>query len=156
MTGTTEEFVLVCYFIWHRDGTIVGTGCCPAELAPPLLGPSVNQGPPGATFASIPADVSQAMGDPDRWWWNGQDVVPRELAPVIISANTIVADGQEEATISGIPSGARIAVSGAVSVAWSEVEGSTVTITSSEVGRISIRLRLPPPFLEWRGTIDAT
>lgn len=155
MTETTEDFVLVCYFIWHRDGAIVGTGCCPAELAPPLVGPSINPGPPGATFASIPADVSQAMGDPDRWWWNGQDVVPRELSPVAISTNTIAADGLEEVTISGIPAGTEISISGALVVPWTPVEGGSVTLTSTEPGRLSIRLRMPPPYLDWRGTVNA-
>lgn len=102
-----------------------------------------------------PKQDAPAYGWLEGWYVAGGEALPRIAAAIHLSAMEIQADGMAEAVISGIPAGAVITISGALAVPWTPVEGTSVTLTCTEPGRLIITMRLPAPYLEWRGTIDA-
>jgi len=86
---------------------------------------------------------------------NGQ-VVARDAMAVEVSPPSFAADGVAECALSGLPAPCTVSLTGAVSAGSLEVTGGSLTLTSTALGAIQIRITANPVWKPWEGTIHAT
>lgn len=137
-------------WIDELEGDIRGYGSCP------LADRALQAPPAGLTRHDVTLAEHAAVAAAPRFHaWVGGAVVARSPPQIAISAATIAADGEEESEISGIPDGAMLRVSGAVSLSWTAITGGVATLTCSVPGRVVVELRCPAPWRDWVGMIHA-
>lgn len=142
--------MLSAYVMVDAAGGIRSHGTCDAADV------SKHAPPAGCTLNAIPLVLAALLQeDPTAYWWDGVSLQPRISAAVALSTETILANGLSEALLTGVPEGAVLQVSGAVTAEGVVTTGS-VTITSTIPGTLRLHLTCPPPHLPWRGVIHAT
>ena len=83
------------------------------------------------------------------------EVIQKQASTTMISTDTISATGEDSVTISSIPEGATVTLSGAVS--WSgTVTGGSLSFSSTAPGKINILIAKNPEWVEWEGSVNAT
>lgn len=148
--GPPPPDTLQVAWLEELDGEIVGCGYCP------LSDREMQVTPSGATRHDITMEQhTQVSLGFRRFAWVEGAVVARSAVAITLSATTIAADGEEELEVTGIPEGARLRVSGAVSLPWTVITGGEVVLTASVPGRVMLELRCPAPHADWLGGFDA-
>lgn len=142
------EMPPVVHFLWHAGGAILATGHCGRDVLE-------LQEHPGAELAEIDPELATRLTDMRAWWWDGETPRPRELCPIIPNAGVFVADGRDELVLSGIPKGAVLRVTGAVSAGPVTVDDGELRLTTSRPGRLVVSLAPPPPWAPWQEAFDA-
>lgn len=89
--------------------------------------------------------------------WRVQDnaIVERSTMTPTVSATTIAADGLDACAITNLPTPCVVAVSGAVTLAPTEVADGAVTLTATTPGAVTVRVTADPAYLAWETTIHA-
>lgn len=137
------------YFVDHVAGEIRAFGLYSLDQA-------AYAERPGMERVEVSAETYGAVrSGPESHYCDDGLVVAREASPVTLSAVSFDADGVDELLISGVPEGARIRISGAVAAPWTVVTTGSVTLTSTELGRVVVEIRSPPPYANWMGVVDA-
>ena len=132
------------------DGDIVGCGYCP------LAEREMQVTPAGVTRHDITmAEHTQVSLGFRRFAWVEGALAARSPVTITLSATSIAADGVEELEVTGIPDGARLRVSGAVSLPWTVITGGEAVLTASVPGSVMLELRCPAPHADWMGGFDA-
>jgi hypothetical protein len=136
-------------FLLHQaDGLITGVYQT-SETAPPTsLIPGQQVGP------AVDLDQPVCLR-PNDFCILGGLVVERATISATVSAATIPADGIAECVIAGLPDPCRVTIIGAVSAAPAEVNGGTLTLTSTQPGAITIRVTADPTHKPWETVIHA-
>lgn len=122
------------------DGVIVGAI---AGTARDLLG--------------VPAEFGIVDGEHDSKEYRVVDgaVVERATIAATVSAETIAADGIAECVITGLPDPCRVIISGAATMAATQVTGGTLTLTSTQAGAIRVSGTADPTHKTWETVIHA-
>ena len=120
------------YFLIHdAEGRVLRSGLCPyAGLEGMLLDP--EQETLMITAELVPSDGSV-------WVVDGLLEPGLEMTPAI-SATSIAADGVDECVITSLPDPCTVWISGAVNLPPTEVAGGEITLTSTQIGEITIRI----------------
>lgn len=140
---------LAFYVIADPLGVINGWGKC---LEADIL---LQDPPTGIAVRVDDQDLWAAAAHfPHRYRVTGGLVVPRLSMTPAVSTAEIAADGLAECVITGLPDGAQLAISGAVS-GTGTVGADPIVITSTVPGALRIRARLDPSHLAWETTIHA-
>lgn len=120
----------------HGSGRILGGG---------------RSGDPSRAVGSIPGHRAWTGEpvDPDTHYLPGGVPTERPACPAALDRSTIAADGEDAATLSGIPAGSEVRVSVDGIEQPVVVEGDTLTLTCDEPA--SIEIVIEPPFPARRG-----
>lgn len=102
----------------------------------------------GAAFI----EVGEASADPDRRYVDEGQVKDRPVAPIVLTADQIVADGIDTAMLQGVPAGWEIRMDGSP---FGIADGTDIEIVSSEPHAYAIEIVGPWPFQPWRGQVLA-
>jgi len=136
--------------VWHIGGKIVAFGHAP------ISDYDRQSGPDGAEREVIPLATFAAMSSPEAWCWDGAAVVPRQSSSIAASTASIRANGVDEVAITGIPAGSRLRLSGAITLPDTPLDDDHLSLTTTQPGRLMVRIICPPPYLNWEHAIDAT
>ncbi len=140
-----------CYVASNADGVLVRYGLCPADDIP--LQGAVE----GLTSAEVDLDTFLAISAaPARFRFVEGAVVERALMAPSMTATAIVADGNDAATISGLPDPCRVTIRGVVQWGPDVITGGALILTSTVAGPISITVEADPDFAPWSAAVDAT
>ena len=126
-----------------------------------ILGHGTFVGPPGFSvdFTQPGGGVGWVEGrwsPVTHWIQNGDTPTLRATMTPALSKTEIVADGEDECVITGLPDPCTVTVRGAMQAGPVTVEGGELVITSTEPGEIRIRVEAKPAYLPWEGVIHAT
>lgn len=130
-------------------GEIVSTGGAQAMTEAEVLERWPR--PPGVSILF----VTQPVTDQTAVWVQDGAIVERATMAPTVSAATIAADGIDACAIAGLPTPCLVAVSGAVTLAPTEVLDSAVTLTATTPGAITVRVTADPAYRAWETTIHA-
>jgi hypothetical protein len=83
-------------------------------------------------------------------------LVPKVSMGLGVSATSFPADGTSDVTITGIPAGATVTISGAVSAGPETITDGQLVITSNVAGAIIVTIACRPKYLDWSVTLNAT
>lgn len=133
------------------DGTIIGRGFCPSADLPaqvPL---------PGQSIVEISeADYARLAEPFDYRLLDGAVVERDQVISPTISKPEIVADGQDECVITGLPDPCTVRIAGAVTWGPGPVAGGSLTLTSTVPGEIRLTITCDPTHKPWTGVVNAT
>ena len=123
-------------------GEIIGAGTasgCLAEFADA-----------GAGIATLPGRWAATM-----YFVRDGAAVPRMVMAPALSAQEIMADGEDACVISGLPDPCTLSITGSIALPPTAVVGGSVTITATVPGAIILRVIADPAYLAWETTINA-
>lgn len=92
---------------------------------------------------------------PDAYRVEAGQVVRRAVMAPSLSAAAIAADGVAACVIAGLPDPCLVTITGAVQAGPVQVDGGTLTLTSTQPGAITVVVRADPTFAPWQATIHA-
>ena len=110
-----------------------------------------------AEFADAGAGIATIAG---RWaatmyFVRDGTAVPRMAMAPNLSAQEIMADGEDACVISGLPDPCTVSITGSVALPPTAVVGGSVTITATVPGSIHLRVTAEPTHLPWEVTLHA-
>jgi hypothetical protein len=83
-------------------------------------------------------------------------VTPRTALSLTTNKTTLTANGTDEVTITGIPSGASAKITGAVSAGPETITDGELVITSTATGKINVSITLRPAYQDWSCVLTAS
>ena len=87
---------------------------------------------------------------------HGGAVTARIAMSLTVSTTSFPADGTSEATITGIPNGASVTISGAVTAGPETITDGELIVTSTTSGAIQVSITMRPAYQDWSTTLNAT
>ncbi|MBS7812339.1 hypothetical protein [Roseococcus pinisoli] len=138
----------------HEDGIIRSFGYSPVgeiRLVPPPMPDQAER----QRVLTNQSTLDQLSLGPEGFYVADGLVWKRESPGIEISSPTLVADGEAEVLVSGIPPGSRLRIEGAVQQPWVTIDDGEVALTSSATGTLKIRIECPIPWSNWGATIRA-
>lgn len=141
------EFFAKC----DAAGQIDSVGYCGPGLA------AMQSVPDGWTCVVLPDRTTHdaVLAAPRSYRLLAGEIVPRAVMAPSISAASFAADGVAECVIAGLPDPCRVVLGGAAGNTTIDLPGGTLTITSSEPGRITMRITADPTHAPWKGAVIA-
>jgi hypothetical protein len=109
-----------------------------------------------AVSAAFPHPFNHLREFSQQYYVAAGVVVPRSSMGLSVSKTSFTADGVDEVTIGGIPTGAVAQVSGAVTAGPETISDGSLTLTSTTTGSITVSISAPPTYFDWSVTLDAT
>lgn len=142
---------LPVFWLLHEAGAIVGHGhCALADL-------DLQEVAAGRQRILLERQAYAAMVvDPGLFHVDVDALAERVASPIELAGAAIAADGEDEATITGIPAGSRLRVTGAVTLAWTAIDDGEAVLTCATPGTLRVRVESPPPYMHWEGIVHAT
>jgi len=142
------EVDIVNYIGYRADGFIVSQYSCPAEFFD-LQGPNENE----AGLLIIVDDL-----DPSGFYvdTNTLQLVPKQPIQPVLDKPTVVADGLDVATVSGLPIPCGVEVLDGVQVVEAVVDDGSLEITFDTPGTYRIILHSAPAYEHAEVQIDAS
>jgi hypothetical protein len=147
------------YAVCDSAGAVLFCGECPMTQEEMTDAWAVQ---PGQTLAF--SEV--ALGAPQGWRLQDGELVPRAAMAVTISAPSIAADGTDAAVLSGLPDPCEITIvrqpagadrhqAGPTVYGPATIAGGSLTVTSTEAGRLRVHVTAGVLYVPWQGVVDA-
>lgn len=141
----------VAFFVhFDANGVITQVAMCPE----PMLDSQIP--PDGGGQIAISAHPTDPFAFIKQNCVIGGQIVPKVGMGLSVSATSFPADGTSDVTIGGIPAGASVTISGAVSAGPETITDGQLAITSNVAGSILVTITAPPMYFDWSITLDAT
>lgn len=137
------------YAIYDATGSITQVVSCPEAWS------SLQSVPQGGGIIESLLGVSEFVLAAQYCVLGGK-LLPRVAMGLATSALTFTANGTASSTISGIPLGATVMVTGVVSAGPETVTDGQLVLTSTVVGSLTVTVTFPPLYFNWSITLDAT
>lgn len=138
------------YALVDLNSLVVSVGACPEDM-------TIYQAV-GTNFSVYQLDQARyeiVRSDPKRFYGNSGQILDRVIMPISVSKSEIVANGEDVTVISGIPIGAHVTITGAVTYNGVMTE-SEIHLSSSTTGKVTLKFQFNPTYLPHMVQINAT
>jgi hypothetical protein len=136
--------------IYDATGLITGYVNCQDSMV------KIQEYPAGGgtmPLVAVPADLGAHA---KQNYVTRGSLAARLAMALALSKSSLIANGVDEVTISGIPTGAKATISG-VGVPFTQtISDGELIITSNKAGAISVRIESRPAFQDWSVILNAT
>ena len=141
----------IVYSIYYTtaDGTIVASNAIPEAFA------SFQVIPDGCSQLALESSPGIFTVLSSTNYVDNGVLTAKATMSLTTNKTTFTANGTDEVTITGIPNGSVVTISGAVSATETITDGELI-ITSNVTGTILVSITNNPQYLPWSITLDAS